>query len=64
MVCSGFNISMSALSFKFFALISPGPWASKINFLGPGLFNFKDNALIFKTISVTSSLMPLIEENS
>ena len=46
------------------ALISPGPFASKINFLTVSevLFNAKD--FTFKTISVTSSLIPLIDVNS
>ena len=46
------------------ALIIPGPLTSKISFLtlSDELFNAKD--LTFKTISVTSSLIPLIEVNS
>ena len=46
------------------AFISPGPFASKISFFGVSDVLFKANDLIFKTISVTSSLTPLIEENS
>ena len=46
------------------ALISPGPFASNISFFVPSelLFNAKD--FTFKTISVTSSLTPLIDVNS
>ena len=55
---------MSAASVMLDALISPGPFASKINFLLPSeeLFIAKD--LTFKTISVTSSLIPFIDVNS
>ena len=61
---SGFNISTSARGEMSEALISPGPFASKTNFFVPSevLFNAKD--FTFKTISVTSSLTPLIEVNS
>ena len=46
------------------ALISPGPFASKINFLDPSAEDFNANDFTFKTISVTSSLTPLIDVNS
>ena len=46
------------------ALTSPGPFASKINFLLESVELFKANDLTFKTISVTSSLTPLIDVNS
>ena len=46
------------------ALIAPGPFASKINFFGPSDKFLKDNDFTFKTISVTSSRTPWIEENS
>ena len=46
------------------ALISPGPFASKINFLLPSEELLRAKDLIFNTISVTSSLIPLIEVNS
>ena len=46
------------------ALISPGPFASKINFLVPSEAHFKANDFTFKTISVTSYLTPFIEVNS
>ena len=46
------------------ALISPGPLASKISFLIPSEELFKANDLTFKTMSVTSSLTPLIDVNS
>ena len=61
---SGFKISTSATGAISEALISPGPFASKINFFVPSelLFNAKD--FTFKTISVTSSLTPFIEVNS
>ena len=45
------------------ALISPGPFASKISFFTPSILLFRARDLIFKTISVTSSLTPLIDEN-
>ena len=46
------------------AFISPGPFASKTNFLALSEWLFKARDLTFKTISVTSSLTPLIELNS
>ena len=46
------------------AFISPGPFASKTNFFVPSELLFKANDLTFKTISVTSSLTPLIDVNS
>jgi hypothetical protein len=46
------------------ALISPGPLASKISFLVVSDELFKANDLTFKTMSVTSSLTPLIDVNS
>ena len=61
---SGFKISISGFGLIIFAVISPGPFASRISFFGPFVFNFKDKDLIFKTMSVTSSLTPLIDENS
>ena len=61
---SGFNISTSAKGVMFDALITPGPFASKINFLFPCAELFKAKDLTFNTISVTSYLMPLIDVNS
>ena len=61
---SGFKISISATGDISEAFISPGPFASKINFLLPSEELFKAKDLIFKTISVTSSLTPLIDVNS
>ena len=58
---SGFKISISGTAVMCEAFISPGPFASKINFLLPSALLFKDNDFIFKTISVTSYLTPLIE---
>ena len=46
------------------ALISPGPLASKISFLVVSEELFKANDLTFRTMSVTSSLTPLIDVNS
>ena len=46
------------------AFISPGPFASKTNFFVPSELHFKANDLTFNTISVTSSLTPLIDVNS
>ena len=46
------------------ALISPGPFASKINFFVPSDELFNANDFTFNTMSVTSSLTPLIEVNS
>ena len=46
------------------AFISPGPWASKISFLFPSDELLRARDFTFKTISVTSSLTPLIEVNS
>ena len=48
----------------FDALISPGPFASNINFFEPSEELFKSRDFTFKTISVTSSLTPLIDVNS
>ena len=61
---SGFKISTSATGAISEALISPGPLASKINFFVPSELHFKAKDLTFKTISVTSSLTPLIDVNS
>ena len=61
---SGFRISTSATEVISEALISPGPLASKTNFLVPSDAHFNAKDLTFKTISVTSSLTPLIEVNS
>ena len=47
-----------------FALTSFGPLISKIIFLGLEDEDFIAKFLTFKTISVTSSLTPLIDENS
>ena len=55
---------MSATGTIFEALISPGPFASSINFFDPSILLFNANVLTFRTISVTSSLTPFIEENS
>ena len=61
---SGFKISISATGTISEALISPGPLASKINFFVPSESHFNAKDLTFKTISVTSSLTPLIDVNS
>ena len=61
---SGFNISTSVTAVISEALISPGPFASKTNFFVPSAAHFKANDLTFNTISVTSSLTPLIDVNS
>ena len=45
-------------------LISPGPFASRINFFGSSDELFKAKDFTFSTISVTSSLTPLIDVNS
>ena len=63
MTKSGFKISTSATGVISEALISPGPFASKTNFFVPSELHFKANDLTFNTISVTSSLTPLIEVN-
>ena len=64
MTKSGFKISTSATGAISDALISPGPLASKINFFVPSEALLSANDLTFKTISVTSSLTPLIDVNS
>ena len=46
------------------AFISPGPFASKTNFFVPSELHFKASDLTFNTMSVTSSLTPLIDVNS
>ena len=46
------------------ALISPGPFASRINFFGSSDELFKAKDFTFSTISVTSSLTPFIDVNS
>ena len=61
---SGFKISTSATGEISEAFISPGPFASKTNFLVPSDKDFKAKDFTFKTISVTSSLTPFIEVNS
>ena len=48
----------------FDAFITPGPLASKINFLVPSELLFSAKDFTFKTISVTSSLTPFIDVNS
>ncbi len=48
----------------FEALIIPGPLASSISFLVVSDELFKAKDLIFNTMSVTSSLTPLIDVNS
>ena len=55
---------MSATATISEALTSPGPLASKTNFFVPSELLFKANDLTFNTISVTSSLTPLIDVNS
>ena len=55
---------MSEIAVISEALISPGPFASSINFFSPSALLFKAKDFTFKTISVTSSLTPFIEENS
>tara|TARA_A100001015_G_C15022450_1_gene728688 strand:- start:225 stop:374 length:150 start_codon:yes stop_codon:yes gene_type:complete len=47
-----------------FALISFGPVASRISFFVPVEFSLIAKFLTFNTMSVTSSLTPLIDENS
>ena len=64
MTKSGFRISTSATGAISEALISPGPLASKTNFLVPSELDFNAKDFTFNTISVTSSLTPLIEVNS
>ena len=61
---SGLRISTSATWVISEALISPGPLASSISFFVPSELDFKAKDLTFKTISVTSSLTPLIDVNS
>ena len=61
---SGFNISTSVTWAISEALISPGPFASNISFFVPSELHFNANDFTFKTISVTSSLTPLIDVNS
>ena len=46
------------------ALISPGPLASNTSFFVPSAAHFNARDLTFNTISVTSSLTPLIDVNS
>ena len=46
------------------ALISPGPFASKINFFDPSKLPFRANDLTLSTMSVTSSRTPFIDVNS
>ena len=58
------NGSISAEVVIFEALISPGPFASKISLLVVSELLFKASDLTFNTISVTSSLTPLIDVNS
>ena len=55
---------MSAVVVILEAFISPGPFASSINLLVVSELPFKASDLTFKTISVTSSLTPLIDVNS
>ena len=64
MIKSGFNISISFKGVIFEAFIIPGPCASKINFFGASELLFSAKDFTFKTISVTSSLTPLIDVNS
>ena len=59
-----FKVSTSATGAISEALISPGPFASKISFFVPSELHFNASDLTFKTISVTSSLTPFIEVNS
>ena len=63
-VCSGFKISISDDKVISLAFTSLGPLTSKITFLDPLALDFIAKFLTFKTMSVTSSLTPLIEENS
>ena len=46
------------------ALISPGPFASNTSFFVPSELHFNARDFTFKTISVTSSLTPLMDVNS
>ena len=46
------------------AFISPGPLASNTSFFVPSAAHFNARDLTFNTISVTSSLTPLIDVNS
>ena len=61
---SGFKISTSATGVMSDAFISPGPLASNTSFFVPSAAHFNARDLTFKTISVTSSLTPLIDVNS
>ena len=61
---SGFNISTSATCVISEALISPGPFASRINFFAPSEEHLSAKDFTFNTMSVTSSLTPFIEVNS
>ena len=63
-VCSGFNISSSGTSVISLALTSLGPFISSIIFFGFDEDDLIAKFLTFRPISVTSSLTPLIDENS
>ena len=64
MTKSGFNISISLTAVISDAFISPGPLTSSINCFGSSDELLRANDLTFNTISVTSSLTPLIDVNS
>ena len=61
---SGFKISISATGAISEAFISPGPFASSINFFESSDVLFRAKDFTFNTISVTSSLTPFIDVNS
>ena len=52
MTKSGFKISTSVTGIISEALISPGPLASRTNFLVPSELHLSANDLTFKTISL------------
>ena len=64
MICSGFRISTSGTRVISFAFTSFGPLMSKIIFFGLEEEDLIAKFLTFNTMSVTSSLTPLIDENS
>ena len=61
-VRSGFRISTSDTKVISLALTSLGPFISRIIFFDPVPVDLIAKFLTFKTISVTSSLTPLIDE--
>ena len=55
---------MSSVRLISLAVTTPGPFFSKVSLFIPEKSALKIIFLTFKTISVTSSLTPLIDENS